>query len=58
MEIVQYFATVAEFADYTCEILFDELYSLLHALQGQVPQWFFVCASLSVAYALMCKIWR
>lgn len=58
MEIVQYLRTVAEFADYSCQILFDELYNLLNALQGQVPEWFFVCGSLSVAYALMRKIWR
>lgn len=57
MEIVQYFRTVAEFADYSCDLLFSELQSLFSELQG-LPGWFISCASLSVAFALMCKVWR
>lgn len=58
MEIVQYFATVAEFADYSLQILFDEMQDILSGLYGNVPQWFFVCASFSLAVALMGKVWR
>ena len=58
MEIVQYFRTVAEFADYSLDLLYTELANLLGQINGNVPTWFFTCCTLSIAVGLMHKVWR
>ena len=56
MEIGQYFATLAEFLDYSLHFLYAWLSKLFDELSGQVPSWFFACAILSVSVGLMRKV--
>lgn len=56
MEIVQYFATLAEFADYALHLLYTWLDRIFTSLSGNVPSWFFLFAMLAVSVGLMRKV--
>lgn len=56
MEIVQYFATIAEFLDYSLGLLYSWLVRILQVVSGNVPSWFFTCCVLAVSVGLMRKV--